>query len=103
MNIVQPIAKNKLKLFYTLKKPTKIILFEEFINENFDISSDIPCVYEKQWWIGLIVEKGEENDIRVQFMHPMPGNKYCFCLQVNDSCWIIKHIILMTLSTLNFV
>ena len=33
MHIVQPIAKNKLKLFYTLKKPTKIILFEEFIKE----------------------------------------------------------------------
>ena len=102
MHIVQPIAKNKLKLFYTLKKPTEIILFEEFIIENFDISSNIPCIYEKKLWIGLVVEKGKENDdVRVQIMHPLPANQNYFCPQVNNSCWIIKQIILITLSILH--
>ena len=48
--------------------------------ENINISSYAAAVYDDNWWIGLIIEKNEdEYDVTMKFMHPK-GPSNCFFL-----------------------
>ena len=47
--------------------------------ENISISSYAAAVYDDNWWIGLVLEKHEDEcDETMKFMHPKGPSKYLF-------------------------
>ena len=63
--------------------------------ENINISSYAAVVYDDSWWIGLILEKNEEEcDLTMKFLHPKGPSTFYYWPQRDDLCFISKHCVL---------
>lgn len=60
-----------------------------FTNTSSFMNMDyVACIYEDQWWLGIVKDKSNRsNDILVHFMHP-PGPKTAFQISKNDMVWV---------------
>ena len=78
-----------------------VIGFNEEVEEGFSPSSSVccddtlfppgkyvACIYDRQWHIGIINERCEENDVYVKFMKRSSRNVLSWPQSSNDECWI---------------
>lgn len=71
------------------------------MKDEFEMLSYVACISDRQWWVGLVVDKDEENkDIKIQFMHPPSANKTYFWPKIVDNCWVLEKDILMKVVSL---
>ena len=63
--------------------------------------SDVLCIYDNKYWIGLVNElNSEQHDVHVKFMHPhYPARSYKWPVR-DDECWVADTDILCTLKAL---
>ena len=51
--------------------------------------SYVCCIYDSNWWIGHVLETdSNENDLRINFLHPYESSKYFYWPSRADICWI---------------
>ena len=62
---------------------------------DIPLMSYICCVYDSNWWIGLVVEIDFlENDICINFLHPHGPYKYFYWPLHEDLCWVpLSHVL----------
>lgn len=62
---------------------------------SVSIASYAAVVYDEYWWVGLVLEKNdEEGDVTMKFMHPKGPSKFYYWPQRDDICFIPNHCIL---------
>ena len=71
----------------------------EQICTSFSLNSFTICLYDKEYWIGLVEEiDSAQKDIKVKFMHPKcPARSYFWPMRDNV-CWIPEEDILSTIN-----
>ena len=66
--------------------------------ETVNIASYAAAVYDENWWVGLVLEKNdEERDVTMKFMHPKGPSNFYYWPQRDDICFIPNNCILKTL------
>ena len=63
---------------------------------DIPLMSYVCCVYDFQWWIGLLIKINyHENDLQINFLHPCgPFNWYFYWPSHEDVCWVpLSHIL----------
>ena len=57
--------------------------------------SYVSCIYDKQWWIGVVDEvSSDEGDIYVNFLHPSGPLTTFYWPMRGDKCWVpLVHIV----------
>ena len=58
-----------------------------FTAADLPISTYIACSYDDRWWIGT-VQRIEDGDIRVNFLHPSGPSKSFYWPARQDICWV---------------
>ena len=63
--------------------------------EKVEVGSYIGCLYDRQWYVGLVRDLSfEHNDVNVKFMHPKGPAKAVFWPDREDNCWVpVDHIL----------
>ena len=67
----------------------------QYAIEKVEVGSYIGCLYDRQWFVGLVRDLSfEHNDVNVKFMHPKgPANAF-FWPDREDNCWVlVDHLI----------
>ena len=98
-----PISKNSISMKYCSEdkevattfsfsgeNPTNTELWKSVKSLDF-----VSCYYEEHWWIGLVLEKDEEQeDLRIKFMHPHGPSPSFVWPSTEDLCWVLYNHIL---------
>ena len=65
------------------------------LDEEILVGSYVAVIYDQSWWVGLIIEKNdEESDVKVKFMHPKGPSMFYHWPQRDDFCYIPFNCIL---------
>ena len=65
----------------------------------FHIGNYVACIYDQNWWIGVITDNSEEyDDYKVKFMHPCGPTKYFIWPAIDDLTWVPKDHILQSIT-----
>ena len=59
------------------------------------MGSYISCLYEKEWYDGIVEEVSvEENDVLVKFLHPIGPSVYLHWPAIEDKSWVpVNHVL----------
>lgn len=86
-----PLSDNQIRCYITSRSQefddhkTSIVFTNTSSFKNMDY---VACIYEDQWWLGIVKDKSDlSNDLLVHFFHP-PGPKTGFQLSKNDMVWV---------------
>ena len=62
---------------------------------DIPLMSYVCCVYDFQWWIGLVIKINyHENNLQINFLHPCGPSKYFYWPSHEDICWVsVSHIL----------
>ena len=57
--------------------------------------SYVYCVYDFQWWIGLVIKINyHKNNLQINFLYPCGPSKYFYWPSHEDVCWVLlSHIL----------
>lgn len=69
---------------------------------SLNIQDTVACIYDKNWWIGIIEETSEENnDLFIHFFHPH-GPRTSFQISKDDKVWVPISKVLRKLTPIEF-
>ena len=63
--------------------------------DDIPVASYVSCLYEKEWYVGMVEEVSvEENDVLPKFLHPNGPSVYFHWPAIEDKCWVsVEHIL----------
>ena len=76
----------------------------EISTDNIPEASYARCLYEKEWYFGMVQEVSvEKNDVLVKFLHPNGPSVYFHWPAIEDKCWVpVEHILqLLSIASVN--
>ena len=78
------------------KKPSYVHNFKNQTKQNsvIQVLDYVSCLYDKKWWVGIIINVDKEKDVQVKFMHPSSPSRSFQWPHVDDICWVPNDYIL---------
>jgi hypothetical protein len=88
-HIFVPEPENNVRCYLTSKsKEYEKFCIMKAVQLSVKHNDIVACVYDKQWWLGIIVDVSVENkDILVKFYHPA-GPRTSFKMTQEDKVWL---------------
>ena len=72
------------------KEPSYVHNFKNQTKQNFvvQVLDYVSCPYDNKWWMGIITNVDQEEDVQVKFIHPSGPSRSFQWPHVDDICWV---------------